>query len=57
MAEADRLAVLRNRHASLDSRIDKISRNPGHSDAEVSRLKRERLALKDQIHDLESTAA
>lgn len=41
--------TLSRRHHDIDRRIDVESRRPGHDDLDLSRMKRERLSLKDQL--------
>ncbi len=51
LAEANgHYQALMDRHRSLDERIDEIEQGRGHvDDLELSRLKRERLYLKQQL--------
>ena len=48
-----RLAALRAEHRSLDAALDDLASHGG--DLEIRRLKRRKLALKDEIARLEST--
>lgn len=49
------LAALRERHGDLERQIEEKSREPLSDLGEVQRLKKEKLALKDQIAKLEKS--
>jgi hypothetical protein len=49
-----RLIELRIEHADLDSLIDVVPIEPPHDDLALRRLKKRRLALRDQIAQLEA---
>lgn len=46
--------TLTERHARLDRDIASQARKPGTDDLDISRMKRERLSLKDQLEALRS---
>ena len=46
------LAELSEKHKLLDRRIEEELSRPGSSDAEITRLKLEKLKLKDEINRL-----
>lgn len=48
-----RLAQLIKRHNEIDAEVKKIQKNPGIEDIRVYRFKKEKLALKDEIHRIE----
>lgn len=52
MAMAAHLAELAEKHRLLDQRIDEAIARPGTDDAEIRRLKQEKLKLKDQMEKL-----
>ncbi|MEM6667435.1 MAG: DUF465 domain-containing protein [Pseudomonadota bacterium] len=47
------LSVLRQEHRDLDHAIDALDDNPTRNDLQIRRLKKKKLALKDQILKLE----
>ncbi len=49
-----RLAELRAQHRTLDDAIEDMKAAPGHNQLEIQRLKREKLALRDEITRLEA---
>lgn len=49
------IATLEQRHARLGDQIDTEARRPGSDDVELTRLKRERLSLKDQLQQIQPT--
>ena len=49
-----RLAELRSEHRQLDEQILRITESPPYDQLKVQRLKRRKLALKDQIAKLDS---
>jgi hypothetical protein len=55
MSLASHLAELQRRHGDLEKEIDQAMLHPSVDDLEVSRLKRRKLALKDQIERLKSS--
>ncbi|MEQ1716384.1 MAG: DUF465 domain-containing protein [Hyphomicrobium sp.] len=52
MAMAAHLAELAEKHRLLDERIEKAISSPGTDDAEIRRLKSEKLKLKDEMEKL-----
>jgi hypothetical protein len=52
MAMAAHLAELSEKHRILKERIEHEMARPGSDDAEIRRLKQEKLKLKDQIERL-----
>ena len=52
MAMAAHLAELAEKHRVLDEQIEKAVSSPGVDDAQITRLKSEKLKLKDQIERL-----
>jgi len=48
-----RLAELKAPHRALDDAIEDMKAAPGHNQLEIQRLKREKLALRDEITRLE----
>lgn len=52
MAMASHLAELAEKHRSLDEQIEKAVASPGVDDAQIMRLKSEKLKLKDQMERL-----
>lgn len=55
MSRAAHLAELSEKHKLLDRRIEQEVTRPGSSDAEITRLKLEKLKLKEEIAKLETT--
>jgi hypothetical protein len=51
-AQSSLLATLRAEHRALDERIKSLTSEPGLPQLELARLKRRKLALKDQIQTL-----
>jgi hypothetical protein len=49
MSITNHIASLRQKHAELDSEIDALAQKPGFDDVKLTQMKRERLAIKDQI--------
>ncbi len=49
----ERLAQLKIEHRDLDLVIDLLAKEPGHDELQLTRLKRRKLALKDEIARLE----
>lgn len=52
MAMAAHLAELAEKHRLLDRRIEEAISRPGSDDAEIRRLKAEKLKLKDEMERL-----
>jgi hypothetical protein len=52
MAIAAHLAELAEKHRHLDEQIEKAVSSPGVDDAQITRLKSEKLKLKDQMERL-----
>jgi hypothetical protein len=52
MAMASHLAELAEKHRLLDQRIEEAISSPGSDDAEIRRLKQEKLKLKDEMERL-----
>ncbi len=52
MAMASHLAELAEKHRVLDRRIEEAVASPGTDDAEIRRLKAEKLKLKDEMERL-----
>jgi hypothetical protein len=48
------LAELRMEHRDLDAAIDQLAANIGHNELQLTRLKKRKLLLKDNIARLES---
>ena len=57
MSLAAHLAELSEKHKLLDRRIEQELSRPGASDVEISRLKLEKLRLKEVIAQLENRAS
>ncbi len=55
MAMSAHLAELAEKHRLLDLRIEEATASPGSDDAEIRKLKQEKLKLKDQIEKLRVT--
>ena len=54
MSLAAHLAELSEKHKVLERRIEEELARPGSSDLEITRMKREKLKLKEQIVRLQS---
>ncbi len=52
MAMASHLAELAEKHRYLDEQIERAVASPGVDDAQILRLKREKLKLKDEMQRL-----
>lgn len=52
MAMAAHLAELAEKHRYLDEQIEKAVASPGTDDAQIRRLKQEKLKLKDEMERL-----
>jgi hypothetical protein len=55
MALSSHLAELSEKHRSLERRIEEELSRPGADDLEISKLKKEKLKIKDAIAKLQST--
>ena len=53
MSLQDRIETLRSRHAHLEGELDKEISRPLPNAETISDLKRQKLRIKDEIHDLE----
>lgn len=53
MTTTDRIDSLRSRHATLESKLEDEERRPHPDDVLVHDLKRQKLAIKDEIARLE----
>lgn len=53
VALMQRLVALKVEHRDLDEAIHELARNPRHDQLQVTRLKRRKLLLKDQIGRIE----
>lgn len=51
------IEALRARHSALDTEIEKLQAAPGAEDLELSRLKKEKLDVKDQLETLSRQTA
>jgi hypothetical protein len=51
------LETLKARHREIDTRIQSEARRPGSDDMEVAQLKKEKLRLKEEIHEFEGAVA
>jgi len=54
MAMTAHLAELAEKHRLLDRRIEEAIASPGTDDAEIRKLKQEKLKLKDEMERLKS---
>ena len=52
MAMSSHLAELAEKHRHLDEQIEKAISSPGIDDSQITRLKSEKLKLKDEIERL-----
>ncbi|MCC0037696.1 MAG: YdcH family protein [Brucellaceae bacterium] len=55
MSLASHLAELQRKHGDLEREIDDAMNHPSVDDLELSRLKRRKLAIKDEIEKLRLT--
>jgi hypothetical protein len=55
MALASHLAELSERHRSLERQIEEQLSRPGADDLEISKLKKEKLKIKDEMAKLQGT--
>jgi hypothetical protein len=53
VALMERLTALKVEHRDLDAAIARLGDDPGHDELQLTRLKRRKLMLKDQIARLE----
>lgn len=53
MSVEDRVAALRERHASLERAIEEENRRPRPDEDAIADLKRQKLRIKDEIYQLE----
>lgn len=53
MASNPHANTLKSRHDELDEKISDLAASPSSDDLEITRLKREKLHLKDQIEALD----
>jgi hypothetical protein len=53
VALMERLALLKVEHRDLDATIQRLGDDPGHDQLQLTRLKRRKLMLKDEIARLE----
>lgn len=53
MTATDRIDSLRSRHATLDAKLEDEERRPQPDDVTLHDLKRQKLAIKDEIARLE----
>lgn len=52
MSLASHLAQLERKHGDLEREIDEAMAHPSYDDLEIARLKRRKLAIKDEIEKL-----
>jgi hypothetical protein len=52
MSLASHLAELERKHGDLEREIDEALAHPSYDDLEIARLKRRKLAIKDEIEKL-----
>ncbi|MFV0432355.1 MAG: YdcH family protein [Alphaproteobacteria bacterium] len=55
MSQLDRIAELKALHEALDTQIENAFKD-GADDVTIARLKKEKLRIKDEISDLETSA-
>lgn len=56
MSIENRIKALETRHAQMDREIEDMEHRPHYAPEEMSRLKREKLAVKDEITQLRKQA-
>ena len=56
MSQIEHLAELSRRHADLERKLEETTLHPSTDSLEVSRLKRQKLQIKDEIARLQSDA-
>lgn len=49
MALASRIAELKKKHQQLSDAVEAAQRSPGSSDEDITRMKKEKLQLKEEI--------
>lgn len=49
------LQELRRKHQTLSARVEEAQRSPGIDDLQLSRMKKEKLQLKQEIHRLSAS--
>ena len=54
MSIADRIVVLKQKHASLETALEDENNRPMPNSSIVASLKREKLAIKDKLQNLDS---
>ncbi len=54
MSIENRLASLKAQHAELESNLSIVTKQPSRNDADITDIKRQKLALRDEIHKLET---
>lgn len=54
MSLASHLAELERKHGDLEREIDEAMAHPSYDDLEIARLKRRKLAIKDEIEKLKT---
>jgi len=54
MSLASHLAELQRKHGDLDRQLDEAISSPSTDDLEIARLKRRKLAIKDEIERLQA---
>lgn len=52
MSVQNHIAALKKKHADLDDEIRAAEARPGSDDLEIAALKKEKLRIKDEIHQL-----
>ncbi|MRX49117.1 DUF465 domain-containing protein [Paracoccus sp. S-4012] len=57
MTVASHVQELRRKHQALSAAVETAQRNPGMSDIEIARMKKEKLRLKEEISRLTPDAA
>lgn len=54
MATPDRIEVLKQKHASLETALDTENKRPMPDSSVIAHLKREKLAIKDEMQKLDT---
>lgn len=54
MSKEDRIQALREKHAALDAQIEEENQRPHPDDDRIAQLKRQKLRIKDEIHEISS---
>ncbi len=52
MSKDDRVSSLKAKHAELEAAIDEETARPHPDDVEIAQLKKQKLAIKDEIADI-----